>query len=49
MFAEGEQNFFVKVADVLFSFERDSQGRASKFTLRQGGFEQTAVRLESPK
>ena len=48
MFAEGERNFFVKVADVQFSFELDSQGKASKFMLRQGGFEQTAVRLGGP-
>jgi len=49
MFAEGERNFFVKVADVQFSFEVDSQGKASKFTLRQSGYEQTAVRLEVRK
>ena len=37
LFAEGEKRFFAKVADNQFTFETDSEGRATKLIVRRAG------------
>jgi hypothetical protein len=37
LFPESEKDFFSKVADDVYSFEMDSQGRVARMVLHSGG------------
>jgi CubicO group peptidase (beta-lactamase class C family) len=45
LFAEGEKNFFGRVADHHFAFETGPEGRATSLILRRAGRDMPAVRL----
>jgi CubicO group peptidase (beta-lactamase class C family) len=45
IFAESEQDFFLKVVDAQLTFEVDGTGRGIAVTLHQGGRDQKATRL----
>jgi CubicO group peptidase (beta-lactamase class C family) len=45
LFAEGEKNFFARVADHQFTFETGPEGRATSFVLRRAGRDMPAARL----
>jgi CubicO group peptidase (beta-lactamase class C family) len=46
IFAEGEQDFFLKVVDAQLTFETDAQNRATAVVLHQNGLDQRAPRIE---
>lgn len=46
LFPESEKDFFSKVADDVFTFDVDSQGRATKMTLHTGGKDIPIKRIE---
>jgi D-alanyl-D-alanine-carboxypeptidase/D-alanyl-D-alanine-endopeptidase len=46
LFAEGEREFFAKVADIQIVFEVDDQGRATSLTLIQGAARLNAKRID---
>jgi CubicO group peptidase (beta-lactamase class C family) len=48
LFAEWEDEFFLKVVDARISFQRDSAGRVNGLVLRQGGQERVATRFPQP-
>jgi D-alanyl-D-alanine-carboxypeptidase/D-alanyl-D-alanine-endopeptidase len=45
LFAEGEKNFFARVADNQITFETGPEGRATSLILRRAGRDMTAARL----
>jgi CubicO group peptidase (beta-lactamase class C family) len=45
LFAEGEKNFFARVADHQYTFETGPEGRATSLILHRAGREMPAVRL----
>ena len=45
LFAEGEKNFFARVADHQIAFETDPKGRATGLILRRAGRDMPAARL----
>ena len=47
MFAEGEHDFFMKIADAQVSFESSGQGPAKVAVWHQGGQDQKGVRIEN--
>jgi serine-type D-Ala-D-Ala carboxypeptidase/endopeptidase len=47
MFAEGEHDFFMKIADAQVSFESSGQGPAKVAVWHQGGQDQSGVRIEN--
>ena len=46
LFAESEQKFFIKEADFQVTFQTDSAGNATGITVRFGGIEDTAQRVD---
>lgn len=46
LFPESEKDFFSRVADDVFTFDVDSQGRATKMTLHTGGKDIPIKRIE---
>ena len=45
LFAEGEKNFFARVADHQITFETGSEGRATSLILHRAGGDMPAPRL----
>jgi hypothetical protein len=45
LFAEGEKNFFARVADNQFTFETGPEGRATSLILHRAGRDMPAPRL----
>ena len=45
LFAEGEKNFFARVANQQITFESGPEGRATRLILRKGGRDTPAPRL----
>jgi CubicO group peptidase (beta-lactamase class C family) len=43
---ESESSFFMRVMDGLFSFVRDEDGKVNQLTLRQGGRENVATKID---
>jgi hypothetical protein len=46
LFAEGERDFFMKVADAQVTFESSSTGPAKVVVWHQGGQDQRGVRIQ---
>ncbi|SPF50403.1 hypothetical protein SBA4_4350003 [Candidatus Sulfopaludibacter sp. SbA4] len=45
LFAEGEKNFFARVADNQITFETGPEGRATRLILHRAGSDMPAARL----